>query len=95
MCKDKCIKHEERNKQERRKKYLVEELDEDVYCEGTLSRILLHLKPAHLVVVNANELLEIFKLYFSKCPNAKQFGREVVLNMIVLYGTKKQNNENQ
>ena len=79
----------------KKKKYLVEELDEDVYCEGILSRILLYLKPAHLVVVNANELLEIFKLYFSKCPNAKQFGMEVVLNMIVLHGTQKQSNENQ
>ena len=84
----------ETNKSEE-KKYLIEEFDEDVYCEGILSRILLHLKPAHLVVVNANELLEIFKFYFSKCPNAKQFGREVVFNTIVLHCTKKQNNENQ
>ena len=79
----------ETNKSEE-KYYLVQELDEDVQCEGIPSRISLHLRLAHLVVVNRNEVGEILKLHFSKCTNAKQFGREVVLNMIVLRGPKKQ-----
>ena len=77
------------------KNYLVRELDKDVQYEGIPSRILLHLRLAHLVVINRNEVLEILKLHFSKCPNAKQFDREVVLNMIVLCGPKKQRYENK
>ena len=77
------------------KNYLIQELDEDIQCETIPSRILVHLRLAHLVVVNRNEVGEILKLHFSKCTNAKQFGREVVLNMIVLCGPKKQSNENQ
>ena len=84
----------ETNKSEE-KNYLVQKLDEDVQCEGIPSRILFHLRLAHLVVVNRNEVLEILKLYFSKCPNAKQFDKKVVLNMIVLRGPKKQSIENQ
>ena len=77
------------------KNYLVQELDEDVQCEGIPSRILLHLRLTHLIVVNRNEVFEILKLHFSKYLNAKQFGKEVVLNVIVLFGPKKQSNENQ
>ena len=32
---------------------------------------------------------------FTKRPNPKQFGREVVLDMIVLRGPRKQSNQNQ
>ena len=72
------------------KNYLVQEVDKDIQCERIPSRIFVHPRVAHLVVVNRNEVGEILKLHFSKCTNAKQFGREVVLNMNVLRGPKKQ-----
>jgi hypothetical protein len=73
--------------------YLVQELDEDIQCEGIPSRILLHLRLAHLIVLQRDEVLEILKLHLAKCSNAKQFGREVVFNMIVLRGPKPQSNK--
>ena len=33
-----------------------------------------------------NEVLEIMELHFPKGSNVKQFGREVVLDMVVLRG---------
>ena len=70
-------------------------INEDVHRDGIPSRILVHLNLAHLVVGNGNEVFEIFKIHFSKGSNAKQFGREVVLDMVVLHGLKKQTNENK
>jgi hypothetical protein len=75
------------------KNYLVQKLNEDVQCVSIPSWILLHLRLAHLVVGNGNEVFEILKLHFAKYLNAKQFGWEVVLNMIMLREPKKQSNE--
>lgn len=59
------------------------------------SRVLLHFGAAHLIGNNKNEGIEILKLYISKCPHAKQFGKDVVLNTILLHGPKKQSNDNK
>ena len=75
--------------------YVIHELDKIIQYEGIPSRIFLHLSLAQIVVRNRNEVLEILKLHFPECRNAKQFGREVVFNMIVLSGPKIQSNENQ
>ena len=74
--------------------YLIQEFDKDVQHEGIPSRILVHLRLAHLVVSNENEVFEIFELYSPKGPNAKQLGREIVLDMVVLHGPRKHINEN-
>ena len=70
-------------------KNFVQKFDEDVQCEGISSIILIHLSLAYFLVGNQNEVFEIFKLHISKGPNAKQFGREVVLDMVMLHGPNK------
>ena len=52
MIKETNLMNEENN-------YLVQKLHKDVECKGIPSRILLHLRLTHLVVVRGNEVLEI------------------------------------
>lgn len=80
-------------KEGKKKKYLVQEFDKDVQGKGIPSWIFLHLSFARLVVGNWNKVFEIIKLHLSKGSNAKQFGREVVFDMVMLSGPKKQANE--
>ena len=66
--------------------YLLKEFDENVKREGIPCGMLIHLTLARPVVGNGYEVFEIFKLHLSKSPNAKQFGREIVLDMVVFRG---------
>ena len=75
-------KHKEEN-------YLIQKYDKHVQCKGIPSWILLHFGLAHLIVGNENEVLELLKLHFPECSNAEQLGGEVVLNMVVLSGPKR------
>ena len=80
-------------KERKKGNYLVQEFDKNIQGKGIPNRIIFHLSFARLVVGNWNEVFELFKLHFPKGTNAKQFGREVVSNIVVLAGSNKQKNE--
>ena len=48
--------------------------------------MLIHLRLAHPLVGDRDEVFEIIQLHLFKSPHAKQFGEEIVFDMVILHG---------